>query len=145
MSRRPTPSSEDIRKDLDFEKLTLENSPARERARQRKQREEGPHRGLSQRLSEHEASLSVGLGRTPNQSPIVTPRALQEALEAAGVYAPGGVELAPNVASSSCSGVPDVKAILEAAKKLPSPQKTLRPNQRAVLERICSRQTLMTS
>lgn len=136
MSRRPTSSSEDIRDDLDFEQLTLENALARERARQGKQREEGRHRGLSQRLSEHEAPMSAGAGRTPNQSPIVTPRALQESLEAARVYAPAGVGLAPNVSSSSCSGVPDVEAILEAVTKLPSLQKTLRPNQRAVLERI---------
>lgn len=52
------------------------------------------------------------------------------------MYAPAGVGLAPNVSSSSCSGVPDVEAILEAVTKLPSLQKTLRPNQRAVLERI---------
>ena len=63
MSRRSTPSSE-------------EDVPG------------GRHAGLSERLSKHEAPLSAGVRRTPNQSPLVTPRALREALEAAGVYVP---------------------------------------------------------
>lgn len=65
--------------------MKWENELARERARQQWTREGVQQQGLSGGLSEREAPLSAGVGRSPNQSPMVTPASLREALVAAGV------------------------------------------------------------
>ena len=123
MSQRgSTPSLDEYQDDLDFTQLSGENALDKERARQRRAREVGRQQGLSQRLSEHEAPLSAGVGRSPNQSPYVTPNALREALAAVGVtLVPAGVRVAPNVSSPS-SGVPSVTTIWAAAQTLPTPR-----------------------
>ena len=135
MSRRTTPSSDEFRDDLDFDQLTWENELARERARQQRRRQGGRQRDLSERLEGHTTPLSVGVGR----SPLVTPRAVRDALQRAmdlsGIPTapPAGVGVAPNVSSPS-SGVPSVTAIRAATQDLPSP--TFSPRQIGVMEQI---------
>ena len=135
MSRRTTPSSDEFRDDLDYDQLTWENELARERARQRRRRQGGRQRDLSERLEGHTTPLSVGVGR----SPLVTPRAvrdaLQQAMDLSGIptATPAGVGVAPNVSSPS-SGVPSVTAIRAATQDLPSP--TFSPRQIGVMEQI---------
>ena len=135
MSRRTTPSSNEFRDDLDYDQLTWENELARERARQQRRRRGSRQRDLSERLEGHTTPLSVGVGR----SPLVTPRAVRDALERAmqmsGVPTapPAGVGVAPNVSSPS-SGVPSVTAIRAAAQDLPSPG--FSPRQIEMMERI---------
>ena len=133
--RRSTPSSDEFRDDLDYDQLRRENELATERARQRLAREGGQQRGLSQRMSEQEAPLSARVGRSPNQSPYVTPNTLRQALESAGVppSVPAGVGVAPNLSSPS-SGVPRVKTIRAAARTLPTPP--FSPQQIDVMKRI---------
>ena len=119
--------------------MRWENELAREQARQRRSREGGQQRGLSERLEGHTTPLPVGVGRSPNQSPLVTPNAvrdaLQRAMEMSGVPTapPAGVGVAPNVSSPS-SGVPSVTTIRAAAQDLPSP--TFSPRQIDIMERI---------
>ena len=131
MSRRTTPSSDEFRDDLNNDQLTFEN----EQARQQRRRQAGLQRGLSERMEGHTTPLSVGVGRSPFQSPYVTPDTLRRAMESAGVpTAPlAGVGVVPNVSSPS-SGVPSVTAIRAAAQDLPSP--TFSPRQIDVMERI---------
>ena len=80
-----------------------------------------------------------GVGRSPNLSPIVTPKAVRDAsrqaMEISGVPTapPAGVGVAPNLSSPS-SGVPSVTTIRAAAQDLPSP--TFSPRQIDVMERI---------
>ena len=132
--RQSKPSSDEFRDDLDYDQLRRENELATERARQRLAREGGQQRGLSQRMSEQEAPLSARVGRSPNQSPYVTPNSLRQALESAGVPSvPAGVGVAPNLSSPS-SGVPRVKTIRAAARTLPTPP--FSPQQIDVVERI---------
>ena len=131
MSRRTTPSSDEFRDDLNNDQLTFEN----EQARQQRRRQAGLQRGLSERMEGHTTPLSVGVGRSPFQSPYVTPDTLRRAMESAGVPTapPAGVGVVPNVSSPS-SGVPSVTAIRAAAQDLPSP--TFSPRQIDVMERI---------
>ena len=135
MSRRTTPSSDEFRDDLNYDQLTFENELAREQARQQRRRQAGLQRGLSERMEGHTTPLSVGVGRSPFQSPYVTPDTLRRAMESAGVPTapPAGVGIAPNVSSPS-SGVPSVTAIRAVAQDLPSP--TFSPRQIDVMERI---------
>ena len=131
MSRRTTPSSDEFRDDLNNDQLTFEN----EQARQQRRRQAGLQRGLSERMEGHTTPLSVGVGRSPFQSPYVTPDTLRRAMESAGVPTapPAGVGVVPNVSSPS-SGVPSVTAIRAAAQDLPSP--TFSPRKIDVMERI---------
>ena len=89
MSRRSTPSSDEFRDDLDYDRLTFDNELGRELARVRRRREGGQQRGLSKRLEGHTTPLSAGVGRSPYQSPLVTANgvrdALQRAMEMSGV------------------------------------------------------------
>ena len=135
MSRRTTPSSDEFRDDLNYDQLTFENELAREQVRQQRRRQAGLQRGLSERMEGHTTPLSVGVGRSPFQSPYVTPDTLRRAMESAGVPTapPAGMGVAPNVSSPS-SGVPSVTAIRVAAQDLPSP--TFSPRQIDVMERI---------
>ena len=131
MSRRTTPSSDEFRDDLNYHQLTFEN----EQAQQQGRRQAGLQWGLSERMEGHTTPLSVGVGRSPFQSPYVTPDTFRRAMESAGVpTAPlAGVGVVPNVSSPS-SGVPSVTAIRAAAQDLPSP--TFSPRQIDVMERI---------
>ena len=131
MSRPTTPSSDEFRDDLNNDQLTFEN----EQARQQRRRQAGLQRGLSERMEGHTTPLSVGVGRSPFQSPYVTPDTLRRAMESAGVPTapPAGVGVVPNVSSPS-SGVPTVTAIRAAAQDLPLP--TFSPRQIDVMERI---------
>ena len=131
MSRRTTPSSDEFRDDLNNDQLTFEN----EQARQQRRRQAGLQRGLSERMEGHTTPLSVGVGRSPFQSPYVTPDTLRRAMESAGVPTapPAGVGVVLNVSSPS-SGVPSVTAIRAAAQDLASP--TFSPRQIDVMERI---------
>ena len=85
MSRRTTPSSDEFRDDLGYDQLTFENELAREQARQQRRRQAGLQRGLSERLEGHTTPLSAGVGRSPFQSPFVTPDTLRRAMESAGM------------------------------------------------------------
>ena len=131
MSRRTTPLSDEFRDDLNNDQLTFEN----EQARQQRRRQAGLQRGLSERMEGHTTPLSEGVGRSPFQSPYVTPDTLRRAMESAGVPTapPAGVGVVPNVSSPS-SGVPSVTAIRAAAQDVPSP--TFSPRQIDVMERI---------
>ena len=135
MSRRTTPSSDEFRDDVDYYQLTWENELAREQARQRRRRQAGQQRGLSERLEGHTTPLSVGVGRSPLVTPNAVRDALERAMEMSGVPTgpPAGVGVAPNVSSPS-SGVPSVTTIRAATQDLPSP--TLSPRQIGVMEQI---------
>ena len=135
MSRRTTPSSDEFRDDVDYYQLTWENELAREQARQRRRREGGQQRGLSERLEGHTTPLAVGVGRSPLVTPHAVRDALERAMEMSGVPTgpPAGVGVAPNVSSPS-SGVPSVTTIRAATQDLPSP--TFSPRQIGVMEQI---------
>ena len=85
MSRRTTPSSDEFRDDLDYDQLSFDNELARQLSRVQRRREGGQQWGLSERLEGHTTPLSAGVGRSPNQSPYVTPDTLRRAMESAGV------------------------------------------------------------
>ena len=135
MSQRTTPSSDELRDDLDFDHLTWENELAREQARQQRRRQAGLQRDLSERLEGHTTPLSVGVGQSPLVTPTGVQDALQRAMDLSGIPTapPAGVGVAPNVSSPS-SGVPSVTTIRAAAQDLPSP--TFSPRQIDVMERI---------
>ena len=98
MSRRTTPSSDEFRDNLDYDQLTFDNELSGELARVRRRRNGGQQRSLSERLEGHTTPLSAGVGRSPYQSPYVTPDTLRRAMESAGVPTapPTGVGVAPN-------------------------------------------------
>ena len=112
MSRRTTPSSDEFRDELDYDQLTFEY----ELNQQQRRCQAGLQRGLSESLEGHTTPLSARVGRSPFQSPSVTPDTLRRAMESAGVV------------------VPSVTAIVTAAQDLPSP--TFSPRQIDVMERI---------
>ena len=91
--RRSTPSSDEFRDDLDFDQLTFDNALGRELAGVQRSRQGGQQRGLSERLEGHTTPLPVGVGRSPLRSPVVTPRAVRDAL--ARAMEMSGVPTAP--------------------------------------------------
>ena len=137
MSRRTTPSSDEFRDDLDFDQLTWDNELGRELARVRRRREGGQQRDLSERLEGHTTPLSAGVGQSPLVTPHAVQHALQQAMEMSGVPTASStrVGVAPNGASSLSSGGPSVTAVRTAAQDLPSPP-TFSPRQIEVMERI---------
>ena len=61
MSRRSTPSSDEVRDDLDFNQLSFDNELGRQLARVQRRRAGGQQRSLSERLAEHNVPLPVGV------------------------------------------------------------------------------------
>ena len=107
MRRRTTPSSDEFRDDLHDDQFTFDNQLARELTRVQRRRQGGQQRNLSESLEGHTTPLSVGVGRSPNLSPIVRPHAVRDALrqtmEISGLPTtpPAGMWVAPNVFFSS--------------------------------------------
>ena len=137
MSRRTTPSSDEFRDDLDFDQLTWDNELGRELARVRRRCEGGQQRHLSECLEGHTTPWSAGVGQSPLVTPHAVQHALQQAMEMSGVPTASStrVGVAPNGASSLSSGGPSVTAVRTAAQDLPSPP-TFSPRQIEVMERI---------